>query len=128
MGWFHSSYIHIKRICSNNFRRIDLMSSSHVDNLVKALVRVPTSFGTFFSTQKKQSQSSQTKVQLHVKCLTALHSCWRTFRSFFSLDQKHSIRDLWNFRITQESLLLLLVVVLFVVCPLISYILTSLLL
>ena len=47
---------------------------------------------------------------------------------FLQLDQKHSIRDLWNFRITQESLLLLLVVVLFVVCPLISYILTSLLL
>ena len=60
------------------------MSSSHVDNLVKALVHVPTSFGTFFSTQKKQLPSSQTKVLLHVKCLTALHSCWKTFRSFYA--------------------------------------------
>ena len=104
------------------------MSFSHVVNLVNRSQPVRTFSGSSFSILKKLWPSWRTRARLRVKCSRALRLCWKTFRSFFSLDQKHSIRVLWSSVIIPGLSLLLLPVVLFVVCLSIYFILMSLLL
>ena len=104
------------------------MSFSHVVNLASQYPPARTYSGTLFSTLKRQLPSWRTRARLRVRCSRALRSCLRTFRSFFNLDPKHLTKVLWNSVIIPGLSLLLLPVVLFVVCQLIFFTSTSLLL
>src|SRR6056300_1102166 len=125
---FHSSYIRIKKRCLTISMIIVSQLSWPVDSLVNLYLLVLTYFGTLFSILKRRFRCLRIRAQRREKCSGVLHLCSKMYRSFYNLDLKRSIKDLWNSVIIPVLSLLLLPVALFVACQLIFCILMSLLL
>ena len=97
MVLFHSSFTHIKNVCSTTLTIIALTLYLLVDSLGNQSHQSPTCSGTQSSSQKKQSRFSQIKVPRLEKCSDALHLCLRICRSFYNLAVKLSIKVLLSF-------------------------------